>query len=360
MKRFWRIVAIALICGALTTPQMEARGRNDRGNSSTENRSSQSASRPNGGGNKASRPGGNSNSNAPKPGNNNSSNAPKPGNSGNNNSRPGNSNNAPAPGNNGSSNRPGNRNNAPAPGNNGNSNYRPGNGNGNSNNKPQKPSGNINAPGGNNNNHAGQPPHGNNNAPRPGNDHAARPSQPGHHAPSHNHPAPSHHHHINRPHCPPARPYYRPTPPPTFRPHSGCPVLRTILGISFGTSINLSIDYLNRNGYSVSGYGNDVVYLRNVSQLNYTWHDATLYYDAYGLTGSQFMYSTNYNSTTRYNNVYNTLYNQYGAPVSYNNTYSEMTATWWGYDGQYVSLEYRPIYTNNGQLRYFTILSFGR
>ena len=357
MKRFWRIVAIALICGALTTPQLEARGRNDRGNSSTENRSSQSASRPNGGGNKESRPAG-SNNNVSKPGNNNNSNAPKPGNSnvGNNNSRPDNNSNAPKPGNNNignNNNRPDNNSNAPKPGNNnvGNNNNRPDN-------NPQKPSGNINAPGGNNNNHAGQPPHGNNNAPRPGNDHAARPSQPGHNAPSHNN-GPSHHH-IDRPHCPPARPYYRPTPPPTFRPHSGCPVLRTILGISFGTSINLSIDYLNRNGYSVSGYGNDVVYLRNVSQLNYTWHDATLYYDAYGLTGSQFMYSTNYNSTTRYNNVYNTLYNQYGAPVSYNNTYSEMTATWWGYDGQYVSLEYRPIYTNNGQLRYFTILSFGR
>ena len=347
MKRFWRIVAIALICGALTTPQLEARGRNDRGNSSTENRSSQSVSRPNGGGNKESRPAG-SNNNVSKPGNNNNSSALKPG---NNNNRPDNNSNAPKPGNNNvgnNNNRPNNNNNAPKPGNN----NRP------DNNKPQKPSGNVNAPGGNNNNHAGQPPHGNNNAPRPGNDKAGRPSLPGHNAPSHNN-GPSHHH-IDRPHCPPARPYYRPTPPPTFRPHSGCPVLRTILGISFGTSINLSIDYLNRNGYSVSGYGNDVVYLRNVSQLNYTWHDATLYYDAYGLTGSQFMYSTNYNSTTRYNNVYNTLYNQYGAPVSYNNTYSEMTATWWGYDGQYVSLEYRPIYTNNGQLRYFTILSFGR
>ena len=315
MKRFWKIVSIALICGALTTPQIEARGRNDRGNSSTENRSSQSASRSNGGGNKDARPAG-SNNNVSKPGNNNNSIAPKPGNNnvGNNNNRPDNNSNAPKPGNNnvGNNNRP-------------------------NNNKPQKPSGTVNAPGGNNYQ-------------------AGRPSQPGHNAPLHNN-GPSHH--IDRPHCLPARPYYRPTPPPTFRPHSGCPVLRTILGISFGTSINLSIDYLNRNGYSVSGYGNDVVYLRNVSQLNYTWHDATLYYGAYGLTGSQFMYSTNYNSTTRYNNVYNTLYNQYGAPISMQNTNNGVIATWWGYDGQYVSLEYSPNYTNNGQLRYFTTLSFG-
>ncbi|MBR5333089.1 MAG: hypothetical protein IKV32_07330 [Muribaculaceae bacterium] len=321
MKRFWKIVSIALICGMMSTPQIDARGRNNSGNTRTESRSSQRSS--------DARPSGNKNASSRKDGNKVNNNAPKPG----NNNRPSNNSNVPKPDNIGNNTRPDN------------------------NKTPQKPSGTINAPSGSHNG-GNQPPHGNNNAPRPGNDHAVRPPQPSHSAPSHNN-GPSHHH-IDRPHCPPARPYYRPIPPPTFRPHSGCPVLRTIFGISFGTSINLSIDYLNRNGYTVSGYGNDVVYLRNVSQLNYTWHDATLYYDGYGLTGSQFMYSTNYNSITRYNNVYNKLYNQYGAPVSYHSTSTEMTATWWGYDGQYVSLEYRPIYTNNGQLRYFTILSFGR
>ena len=57
MKRFWKIVSIALICGALVSPQLEARGRNDRGNSRTEHRSGQSsASRSNRGNNKASHP----------------------------------------------------------------------------------------------------------------------------------------------------------------------------------------------------------------------------------------------------------------------------------------------------------------
>ena len=89
------------------------------------------------------------------------------------------------------------------------------------------------------------------------------------------------------------------------------------------------------------------------------WPDATLYYGVNGLTGSQFMYSTNYNSRSRYDSVYNTLYGQYGAPISVQNTSNEINATWWGYDGQYISLEYRPIYTNNGQLRYITTLSLG-
>lgn len=307
MKRFWKIVSIALICGALATPQIDARGRN---NARTESRSS-SAARP-GSNNKSSRPSGNkvNNNNAPKPGNNN------------NNNRPGNSNYAPKPGNN--------------------NNYRPGNGNNNGNVKPQKPSGTIG-----NNHQVGQPPRGNNRpAPRPENNHAVRPPK-----------APAHH--VERPHCPPPRPYYRPTPPPAFRPHNGCPVLRSVFGITFGTAINISLDYLYRNSYDVQSYGNDVVYLRNVNQYGYMWHDATLYYGSNGLTGTQLMFSTSYNSRSRYDNVYNTLYNQYGAPVSVQNSSNGIVATWWGYDNQYISLEYRPIYTNNGQLRYFTTLSFG-
>ncbi len=239
MKRFWKIVSIALICGALATPQLDARGRNNSGNRSER-------------------------THAPKPVNNNG--------------------------------------------------YRPGG----------------------NHHH-----HGNHHAPKPGYVH------------SHNH------RHVHRPHCPPPRPYHRPTPPPSFRPHSGCPVLRSIVGITFGTALNLSLDYLNRNGYTVYSYGNDIVYLRNINQCGYIWPDATLYYTTTGLSGSQFMYSTNYYDRSRYNMVYNTLVNQYGSPVSVENVSNGVVATWWGYDGQYVSLEYRPIYTNNGQLRYFTTLSLG-
>ena len=176
-----------------------------------------------------------------------------------------------------------------------------------------------------------------------------------HHHHDHGH----HHHHVSRPHCPPPRPYHRPVPPPSFRAYHGCPVLRSIVGITFGTAINLSLDYLNRNGYTVHGYGNDVVYLRNISQYGYNWPDATLYYSSHGLVGSEFVYSTSYNSRSRYNSVYNTLYNQYGAPISVDSSANGVTVTWWGYDNQYVSLDYHPIYTNNGQLRYVTTLSMG-
>ena len=270
MKKFWRIVSIALICGTLITPQTEARGRNN--NTSSSNQSNQLGQRPNA----------SNNNNAPKPSGNNN-NAPKPG---------GNNHNAPKPG--------GNHNNAPKPG-------------GNKNNPPK--------PGGNKNGHHGS---------------------------------------INRPHCPPPAPYRRPTPPPpTYRPSKGAPSFRAIFGITLGSTINISLDYLYRNSYNINGYGNDVIYLRNVTEYGYMWPDATLYYESNRLVGSQLMYSTNYNSHSRYNMVYNTLTNQYGNPIDIQYISNGMVATWWGYNGQYITLEYHPVYTNNGQLRYLTTLSFG-
>lgn len=303
MKKIWRILSIAIICGALSTPQIDARGRNNSGQ-----RYSTSTSR----------------SSSPSRSNSSRNNSPRPG---NNSSRPGGNNNTPKPGGNSNTPKPGGNNNAPKPG--GNS-FRPG--------------GNNSRPGGNY--HNTPKPGGNNHyAPKPGSNH--------YHAPSHGHG------HVHRPHCPPPRPYHRPTPPPTFRPYHGCPVLRSVFGITFGTAINISLDYLYRNSYNVYGYGNDVIYLRNVNQYGYLWPDATLYYGSGGLTGSQLMYSTNFYDRGRYNNVYRTLVNQYGSPISVQNISNGIIATWWGYDNQYVSLEFRPIYTNNGQLRYFTTLSFG-
>ena len=319
MKKFWKTVSIALICGMLTTPQIDARGRDNNTSGTTQNAqlgkrpttgSNNSATKPSGNSNNTSKPGNNSN-NAPKPGNN-SNNAPKPG---------GNSNNAPKPG--------GNSNNAPKPGNNSNNAPKPG---GNSNNAPK--------PGGNSNN-----------APKPGNNSNKAP-KPGGHKDSHNS-------HINRPHCPPTAPYHRPTPPTSFRPSKGSPSFRAIFGIALGSTINISLDYLNRNSYNINGYGNDVIYLRNVTEYGYMWPDATLYYEANRLVGTQLMYSTNYNNHSRYNMVYSTLTNQYGNPINIQYVHNGMIATWWGYDGQYITLEYHPTYTNNGQLRYITTLSFG-
>lgn len=307
MKRFWRIVSIALICGALASPQVDARGRSGNNNSrSTTSRTSNSPRS------------GSSRSNAPRQSNNN---APKPSN--NNNSRPGGNNNAPKPGGNNS-----------------------------------RPSNNASRPGGNNN--APKPGGNNHNASRPNNhnNHAPNHGAPNHHAPKPNHHAP-HHSPVHRPHCPPPRPYHRPVPPPSFRPYHGCPTFSTIFGITLGTTINLSLDYLARNSYNVYGYGDDVIYLRNVNQYGYSWPDATLYYESNRLVGTQLIYSTSYYDHGRYNNVYHSLTNQYGNPVSVQNSSNGMTATWWGYDGQYITLDFRPSYTSNGQLRYFTTLSFG-
>ena len=268
MKRFWNIVSIILICGFISTPQIDARGRNNNNNNGT-SQSNQPA-RTSGSSSNATRP--NSNNNTPKPGSNNN-NAPKPG---------------------------GNNNNTPKPGSN-------------NNNTPK--------PGGNNN---------------------------------------THHEKINRPHCPPTTPYHRPTPPPTsYRPNKNAPSFRTIFGITFGSNISISLDFLNRNSYNINGYGNDVIYLRNVTEYGYMWPDATLYFGYNGLEGTQLMYSTNHNDHSRYNMVYGSLVAQYGNPINIEYVSNGMIATWWGHDGKYVSLEYRPVYTNNGQLRYITTLSFG-
>lgn len=265
MKKFWKTVSIALICGMLTTPQIDARGRDNNTYSSTQ--SSQLGQRPTTG----------SNNNTQRPGN--SSSAPKPGSN----------NNAPNSGGNNNAQKTGNSSNAP------------------------KPGGNKD----------------------------------------------SHNSHINRPHCPPITAYHRPTPPASFRPSKSSPSFRTIFGITLGSTINISLDFLNRNSYDVNGYGNDVIYLRNVTEYGYMWPDATLYYEANRLVGTQLIYSTNYNSHNRYNMVYNTLTNQYGNPIDIRYVANGMIATWWGYDGQYITLEYHPTYTNNGQLRYITTLSFG-
>jgi hypothetical protein len=88
--------------------------------------------------------------------------------------------------------------------------------------------------------------------------------------------------------------------------------------------------------------------------MNYSWPDATLYFSDGGLVRSEFYYSTTGYNTTRYNNVYSSLCNSYGAPVSSGNN----TATWFGYNGDYITLQYTMLSTSSGY-RYFTILTYG-
>ncbi|MDE6327196.1 MAG: hypothetical protein K2L91_01570 [Duncaniella sp.] len=244
----------------------------------------------------------------------------------------------------GNNSRPGNNGNH-RPGNNGN--HRPGQGVGRpGNNGNHRPGHGIDRPG-NNGNH--RPGHG---IDRPGNNgghHGYKPA----HRPPHRPPVvrPPH-----RPHRPPmVRPAYRPVPPPAWRPRRGLPIVRGILGLTFGAAINVSLDYLYNNGYTVDGYGNDIVYLRNVPALNYIWTDAALYYGRGGLDASSFYYSTPYYDVARYNNVYNVLVNTYGIPVATGNAGGVMTSTWFGGNNGYITLSFGS--ADGG--RFLTTLTMG-
>lgn len=256
------------------------------------------------------------------------------------------------PGNNGDSNRPG--------GNNGGS-HRPGGGNGN-----HRPD-NGHRPGGGNGNH--RPDNGH----RPGGgNHGWRPNPGGAHGPH----RPDHGYRPGRPTPPPppSRPhrpvyfgggphrhhvpffghYHRPVPPPAWRPVVYGPSFGTILGIAFGTTVDLTLRTLINQGYSVTSYGNNVVYLTNVPQMNYYWPDAALYYNNGALCGSSFTYPSSYYDMSRYNALYNTFCGQYGVPVSSVNQGGVISSTWFGNDNRYVTLEFNSNYGN-----YYTTLSFG-
>ena len=319
------LVASTIAVGMILTPYAEAQvsrpaptrssntSRNDRNNNNKTN-------------NRPSRPG-------------NGSNNSRPGNNGNN-SRPGNGSNNSRPGNNG------NHNGNSKPGNNGN--YNPGkpgnNGNHNGNYKPGKP--------GNNGIHNG---HNSGVSHWPGYRPPSGPApvvRPGTHRPNWSTPVPPPH----RNYRPIGRPIPRPVPPHGYHPCHTAPVIHTILGITFGTLYNASLDYLYSKGYEIDGYADNTVYLRNVPEMGYTWPDATIYYDSYGrLASSQFIYSTSFSALGRYDRLYHTLSMTYGSPVSsiWNGLHRE--TIWYGGDARgYVSLEYD--YSGG---RYYTILSYG-
>jgi len=132
-----------------------------------------------------------------------------------------------------------------------------------------------------------------------------------------------------------------------------------VLGITFGTTLDLSLNFLFNNGYNVYSYGNDVVYLSNVNQLNLIWPDASLYYGARGLDRGEFIYSTSYYDTMRYNEAYARLVAAYGAPVSTAYPSNGMQTCWFGNDGRFVTLRFMPNYGVDGIMRYYTTLSFG-
>ncbi len=358
MNRLIRILALAVTCVALAVPQMEAqhtntnRGRNGGNSRST---TTQQQQRQTGSQSNNSRAGNNSNR-----GNNRQTQAAHT-NNGNSHGNPGNY--RPS----GTTNNGGTNNNGTRPGganNNGVGNYRPGgttnNGGINHGTRPNNPgNGSNNRPGGTINNggnnpgaHPVNPGNGNNYRPgvstNPG--HGAIGVQPGAVRPPRVAPPVR----VNRPLV--QHGWRAPVPPPSWRPRAHAPLLSSIIGITFGTAIGLSIDMLLNSGYTVDGYGTNVVYLRDVREANYMWPDATFYYGPDGgFDRSEFLYSTPYPDMMRYNSLYNTFVSTYGAPLNVING----AATWFAPNKGYITLQYNQQQSLGGQMRFFTTLTFG-
>ena len=200
-----------------------------------------------------------------------------------------------------------------------------------------------------------------------GNHHGYGPSDRGGHSRPYNydsHPHRDHfsyahsHHNWSRPLPPPPRPYrpaplryYRPVIPAHYRPYYGAPVIDRILGITFGTYFDVSLDYLYTSGYYIDGYQDNIVYLRDVRMLNLLWPDVMLSYDAGRLANAQFVYASTYRDRSRYNRLYHDLSAVYGPPISVESG----MATWFGGNTTgYVTLSMGTDYG-----RYYTTLSIG-
>ncbi len=162
--------------------------------------------------------------------------------------------------------------------------------------------------------------------------------------------------HIHRPVV--STPWRRPVPPAAWRPRVGAPSISAIFGINFGAALNVSLNFLLGNGYTVSSYGGNAVYLSDVDQYNYYWPEATMYYGSNGLERTEFFFSTSYPDTVRYNSLYNTFTATYGAPVDVSNVASSLSATWFAPNKGYIKLQYTPQYSS-GQLRFYTTVTTG-
>ena len=339
MRKFLKTVSAFIVALSMGALPLTAEGQHNGGRQS--HFSSGQSERPSGQG-RPSHNGGNQGGGSHRPGNGgNPGGSHRPG----NNDRPGN----------GGNHRPGGNN---RPGNSGRPDHRPGNGG-------HRPGGDHRPdyrPDHRPDHNPGYRP-GGNPGHRPGGNPGHRPGhnpgyRPGGHRPGYGQPAPPppppRHGHNYRHHVPFFGHYHRPVPPPRWTPRYYGPSFGTILGLSFGTAINISVNALINQGYTVSSYGDNVVYLSNVPQMNYYWPDAALYYNNGALCGSTFTYPSAYYDTTRYNALYNEFCRQYGVPVNVVNGGGVMSATWFGNGNRFVTLEFNSSYGN-----YYTSLSFG-
>ncbi len=146
--------------------------------------------------------------------------------------------------------------------------------------------------------------------------------------------------------------YYRPVIPVGFRIYASAPVITGILGLEFGTYLDASLNYLYYNGYNIDGYQDNVVYLRDVNLMGYSWPDVMLQYsDAGGLCYAEFATSSSYRDDYRFNSLYNSLCATYGSPINSGNGYY----SWYGGNQTgFINLNFAY---DNG--RYYTVMTFG-
>ena len=162
---------------------------------------------------------------------------------------------------------------------------------------------------------------------------------------------------------PPPRPYrpryvsiYAPVRPYGWTPRYGVPLIDGVLGLTFGTLYDAALNYLYDMNYAIDGWANDLVYLRDVPVMRFTWPDAMIRFDSYRrMNYVQLVYSSPYYDRSRLRSLYSDLCVTYGSPVSFRDD-ALTQVSWYGGDGRgYVTLRY-----NNVNGRYYTTLSFGR
>lgn len=217
-------------------------------------------------------------------------------------------------------------------------------------NRPQPGNNGFNRPASNNRPQPGHRPDNNHGFNRPG--HAVAPAPQPHRPPMVVHPP-------HRPHRPVPGPWSRPVRPLHWRPAPHAPSLSTMLGVAFGTAINLTINQLINGGYNVSGYNANTVYLTDVNQAGYFWPDATFYYNNGGLDRSEFFYTSPYNDNSRYANLYRAFTSRYGFPVNVVNAPLNMQATWFAPDRGYITLQYGNGASMSLPGRFVTTLTVG-
>lgn len=199
-----------------------------------------------------------------------------------------------------------------------------------------------------------------------------KPGKPGNHYGHHNGSAPKPgyrpHHNYKKHNYRPPRPnggywgaphhnkhrWHRPLPPRPPRPKvfvAGIPSIGSVLGLAFGTFIDSGINALLNNGYNVTGYANNIVYINGVNSYGYYWPEAQVYYNDGLCSGAMYQYWNPRADKARFNAIYRSLCKTYGYPVSNGiNSYS-----WWGGNGNgYITLQFG---LNSGQ--YYTNLFIG-